>query len=190
MSESTTIKRPILVTCTLAALAAIAGCGEPPPPPSIAELLADPVLLNATMVRCLEQHERTNYAPECINARDAAGQLAVAAERARQAELEAQSERKRQARRRAQEAADAARQQALALEKERAAAAYLGLLPAAEAESSVAEPAYIIVDGQTPGVQPESAPTGDGPMPQVTVREIDLGTIVPESRPEPEPEAE
>lgn len=196
MSESATSKRPIAAICTLVALGSLAGCGEPPPP-SVAELLADPVLLDATMVRCLEQHDRTNYAPECISAREAAGQLAVAAEQAAQEDLEAQSERKRDALRRRQEAADAARQQALALAEQRETAEYLGLLPpapaaaeASPAESPAAELHYITVDEPAPAFQPDFTPVDYEPSPQVTVQDIDPGAMLPAAPPEPEPEAE
>lgn len=195
MSESATTKRPIAATCTLVALASLAACGGEPPPPSVAELLADKVLLDATMVRCLQQHEGTNYAPECIAAREAAGQLAVAAEQARKDELEAESGRKRDALRRAQEAADAARQAALALAEERATAEYLGLLPAEPAAgqagpAATGELQFITVDGEPRSGQSEVIADGnDEASPQVTVQEIDLGALLPPP-PVPEPEAE
>ena len=198
MSEPANIKRPIAVSAL--ALAFLVGCSEPPPPPSVAELLADPVLLDATMVRCLQQHDGTNYAPECINAREAAGQLALAAERARQAELEAESERKREALRRAQEAADAARQQALALAEQRETAEYLGLLPPAtvttEASPAATEELHFITVDDDSAVPASPAggtgltATGEEPSPQVTVQEIDLEALMQSSPPEPEPEAE
>ena len=200
MSEPADNNRPIAVIRSVLALVFLVGCGEPPPPPSVAELLADPVLLDATMVRCLQQHDGTNYAPECISAREAAGQLAVAAEQARQAELDAESERKREALRRAQEAADAARQQALALAEQRQTAEYLGLLPPAAATTE-ASPAgteelhFITVDDTSampgsPAGDPGFTAAGEEALPQVKVREIDLGALMQASPPEPEPEAE
>ena len=201
MSEPADIKRPIAVIRSALALAFLVGCSEPPPPPSVAELLADPVLLDATMVRCLQQHDGTNYAPECINAREAAGQLALAAEQARQAELEAESERKREALRRAQEAADAARQQALARAEQRETAEYLGLLPPAtvttEASPAATEELHFItvddrikVDEESPAGEPGFTAVGEEALPQVTVQEIDLGALMQSAPPEPEPEAE
>jgi hypothetical protein len=182
MRDSANIKRPIPATWTLVVLASIAGCGEEPPPPSVTELVENPVLLDATMVGCL-QHDGASYAPECINAREAAERLAAVAEKARQEELEAQSARKREALRRAQEAADAAERQAMQLAKEREAAEYLGLLlPApAVAEASPAE---------LPPEELDFINVSDATAPQVTVQEIDLGLIPPASPPEPEPEAE
>lgn len=195
MSDPADIKRPIGVIWSIALLGLLTGCGKPPPPPSVAELLADPVLLEATMVRCLEQHSGTNYAAECIAAREAAGQLAVAAENARRQELEAQSERKREARRRAQEAADAARRQALQLAEERRAAEYLGLLPAepAGAETMPADTGELnfITIGEAPTAgEAGSLAVGGERVPQVTVQELDLGAMLPAAPPEPEPEAE
>ena len=195
MREPADIKHPIAAIPGVLAFAFLVGCSEPPPPPSVAELLADPVLLDATMVRCLEQHDGTNYAPECISAREAAGQLALAAEQARQAELEAASERKREALRRAQEAADAARQQALALAEERETAEYLGLVPpaTAAAEASPVDTQaldFITVEEQSPAVEPGFTAVGEEASPQVTVQEIDLGALMQASPPEPEPEAE
>ena len=200
MSEPADIKRPIAAIRSVLAFAFLVGCSEPLPPPSVAELLADPVLLDATMVRCLEQHDGTNYAPECISAREAAGQLALAAEQARQAELEAESTRKREALRRAQEAADAARQQALALAEQRETAEYLGLLlPAAvttEASPAGTDELHFITVDDKSAVPGSSAgetgftAAGEEALPQVTVREIDLGALMQASPPEPEPEAE
>lgn len=195
MSEPADIKRPVVAIRGALALAFLVGCSEPPPPPSVAELLADPVLLDATMVRCLQQHDGTNYAPECISAREAAGQLALAAEQARQAELDAESERKRDALRRAQEAIDAARRQALELAEQRAAAEYLGLLPPVtvtpEASPAATEELHFItVDAESPAGEAGFTAVGDEPSPQVTVQEIDLGALIQSAPPEPEPEAE
>lgn len=191
MSDSATVKRPIAATWVLVALGSLAGCAEPPPP-TVDELVADPVLLEATMVRCLSQRSGTNYAAECIAAREAAGQIALAEEQARRQELEAQSERKREALRRAQEAADAARQQAMQLAEQRKAAEYLGLLPppgTAEAPPAGTEDLHFITVGEPAATS--GSRVGDEGSPQVTVREIDLsGAMPPASAPEPEPEAE
>lgn len=190
MRDSATLERPIAAMWTLLALGSLAGCGEEPLPPSVAELIENPVLLDATMVRCLEQHERTSYAPECINAREAAEQLAVVGENARQEDLEAQSARKREALRHAQELADAANQQAVRRAKEREAAEYLGLLlPApAIAESTPAPSESALVE--MPPEEPGFMGSIEGTAPQVTVQDLDISAIVPASPPEPEPEAE
>ena len=191
MSDSATVKRPIAATWVLVALGSLAGCAEPPPP-TVSELVADPVLLEATMVRCLSERTDTKYAAACINAREAAGQIALAAEQARRGELEAQSERKREALRRAQEAADAARQQAMELAEQRKTAEYLGILPPPanpEAAPAETEDLHFITVGESPAASGLLA--GDDGSPHVTVQEIDLSSaMIPAAPPEPEPEAE
>ena len=88
--------------------------------------MEDPILLEATMVRCGQDRSATRYEAECINASDAVDRIAAAKEQARRKELEAESERKRQALRRAQEAAADARRIAQEEEKRREEAAYYG----------------------------------------------------------------
>jgi hypothetical protein len=117
------MKGTVAAICVLAALAA---CGKEPPPRSVSEFMEDPILLEATMVRCGEDRDQTRYDAECINARDAVGRIAAARELARRQELEAQSERKRQALRRAQQAAAEARQRAQEAEQRREEARYFG----------------------------------------------------------------
>ena len=79
------------------------------------------------MVRCGQNRSEMKYESECVNAREAINRLERAEERARRAELEAQSERKRQALRRTQEAAAAARRRALEEQRRREEAEYLGI---------------------------------------------------------------
>lgn len=117
----------------LAALAALvvmlvvlAACGEEPPPTSVTQFVEDPILLEATMVRCVDNRAEARYDPECLNAREAVNRIAAREEEARRAELEAQSERKRQAVRRAQEAAAEARRRALEEQRRREEAELLG----------------------------------------------------------------
>ena len=95
----------VRVTTCLIGLGCLAACSEPPPAVSVAEFMENPRLLEATMVRCGQNRSEMKYEAECVNARDAINRLERAEERARRAELEAQSERKRQALRRTQEAA-------------------------------------------------------------------------------------
>jgi multidrug efflux pump subunit AcrA (membrane-fusion protein) len=117
------MKGTVAAICVLAALAA---CGKEPPPRSVSEFMEDPILLEATMVRCGEDRDQTRYDAECINARDAVDRIAAARELARRQELEAQSERKRQALRRAREAAAEARRRAQEAEQRREEARYFG----------------------------------------------------------------
>jgi hypothetical protein len=100
-------------------LSALAACGKEPPPRSVHEFMEDPILLEATMVRCGQDRAASRYDAECINARDAVDRLAAAREQARREELEAQSEQKRQALRRAQQAAADARRRAQDAERRR-----------------------------------------------------------------------
>lgn len=111
---------------TLFAVVALAACGEETPPHTVAEFMEDPILLEATVVRCGEDRSASRYDPECINARDAVDRIAAAREQARRDELEAESERKRQALRRAREAAARARERAEEEARRREEAAYYG----------------------------------------------------------------
>lgn len=118
----------------------VAGCGEEPPPTSVPEFMENPILLEATMVRCVQNRAEARYDAECMNAREAVDRIAAAEEEARRADLEAQSERKRQALRRAQEAAAEARRQAQEAERRREEAEYLGQFePLPEAGDGEAE---------------------------------------------------
>lgn len=110
----------------LAVLVVLAACGEEPPPTSVTQFVEDPILLEATMVRCVDNRAEARYDPECLNAREAVNRIAAREEEARRAELEAQSERKRQAVRRAQEAAAEARRRALEEQRRREEAELLG----------------------------------------------------------------
>jgi hypothetical protein len=123
----------------LATLLALAACGEEPPPTSVSQFVENPILLEATMVGCVENRAEARYDPECLNAREAVNRIAAREEAARRAELEAQSDRKRQALRRAQEAAAEARRRALEEQRRREEAELLG--PFAPRPGEDAEPA-------------------------------------------------
>jgi hypothetical protein len=106
----------------------ISACGkEPLPPVSVAEFKADPILLEATMVRCAQRRSETKYDAECVNAREAGNLLAANDREARRKELEAQSARKRSALRRTQEAAAQARRRSAEARRQREADEYLGI---------------------------------------------------------------
>ncbi|HEX5764205.1 MAG TPA: hypothetical protein VFY27_01460 [Woeseiaceae bacterium] len=118
-------------------------CGKELPQPTVAEFMEDPILLEATIVRCGEDRSATRYDAACVSARDAVDRIAAAREQERRMELEAESERKRQALRRTQEAAAESRRLAEEAEKRREEAAYYGEfepLPA-EVETSEERPA-------------------------------------------------
>jgi hypothetical protein len=140
----------------LVAFGALAACGEEPPPHSVTEFVADPILLEATMVRCGQDRAASRYDAECINARDAVDSIAKAEEEARRQELEAESERKRQVLRRARQAAAEARQRAQEAQRKREEAAYYGEfepLPSEEDPVGAAEQ-----DDPEEGSQVESHP--------------------------------
>ena len=119
------------------------GCADKSPPVSVSELMENPRLLEATMVRC-SADRGLRYEVACVNARDASSRLEAAAERARREELERQSASKRQALREAQAAADVARQRALEDQKLREEEEYhgqFGTTPDGEFPESETEPA-------------------------------------------------
>lgn len=103
----------------------LSGCSKEPPPRSVEEFLANPVVLEAAMVRCSRNRNETRYDAECVNAREAVDRLAAREEADRRAELEAQSERKREALRRTQRAAAEARRRAAEAARLREEAEYL-----------------------------------------------------------------
>ena len=113
-----------LITFGLVAVLLI-GCGKEPPPRSVEAFMANPVVLEAAMVRCSRNRNETRYDAECVNAREAVDRLAAREEAERRAELEAQSERKREALRRTQRAAAEARRRAAEAARLREEAEYL-----------------------------------------------------------------
>ena len=117
------------------------GCAKEPPPWTVNEFMADPILLEATMVRCGQDRSSKKYDVECVNAREAINHIAKAEIAASREELEAQSERKRRALRRTQEAAAEARRYRDEAERRRREAEYLGQfdqVPVAQDTNSVA----------------------------------------------------
>ena len=113
-----------LITFGLIAVLLI-GCSKEPPPRSVEAFMANPVVLEAAMVRCSRNRNETRYDAECVNAREAVDRLAAREEAERRAELEAQSERKREALRRTQRAAAEARRRAAEAARLREEAEYL-----------------------------------------------------------------
>lgn len=164
MGDRTKITR---LTVAICAIGSFAACGDEPPPTSVMEFMENPVLLDATMVRCVQNRERTKYDPECLNARDAADRLAVTAEEARREELEVQSERKRLALRQAQEVADERRRRASELKRLREEAVYLGLVesdPEDEDEAGVVTVSDLNLPNEAMPANPAgSTPAADSP---------------------------
>ena len=166
----------IKVSALLCIAGVLAACAkEPPPARTVAEFLDNPILLEATMVRCAQDRSKTKYEVECVNAREAANRLATAEEEARRIELEKQSERKRRALRRTQEAKAEARRRAEEARRRREEAEYLGIyeeLPdqpgelAPPAGVSAANPGDVMdsnMDGNQPGMS-VAEPVEDEPV--------------------------
>ena len=113
----------------------VAACSEEPAPRTVQEFLDEPIVLEAAMVRCSQNRDRTRYEPECVNARQAVSILEAKEERERAEQFEAQLERKREALRRTQAAAAEARRRSAEAERRRREAEYLaqfGELPPPE----------------------------------------------------------
>jgi hypothetical protein len=134
------------ITLILGGLSLLAACSEEPPPRSVGEFIEKPLMLEAAMVRCMQNRTETRYDAECVNARQAAQQIEAKEDAARRAELEARSEGKRLALRRTQEAANHARRRAAENERLREEAEYL-------AQFGVAMPGQGVTqeDGQEAG---------------------------------------
>lgn len=148
----------------------ISACAKELPPRTVEEFVQNPILLEATMVRCAENRSQTKYDAECVNARDAVNRIAAMQEKARRAELEAQSEQKRQALRRTQEAAAEARRRAAELQRQREEAAYLGQFDAVPSGGAATDPAAGALDpaasgagANTPGVSVSPPQTAEAP---------------------------
>ena len=165
----------------------LAGCAKEPPPRSTNEFFENPILLEAAMVRCSQDRDRTRYDAECINAREAVKRIAVKEDSARKAELEARSESMRRARRRAQEASAEARRRAQEAQQRRQEAEYL-------AQFGVPLPSQGNANGLTelsnsPSVAQEvnDSEADATPMHGDTVPASDGGNA-PSSAPDPQPE--
>ena len=113
------------LTLTIIGTALLAGCAEDIPPRSVTEFVENPILLEATMVRCSQDRAATRYDAECVNARQAISLIAAKEEAAQREGHEARSESKRQALRRTQEAAAQARRSAAEAERVRKETEYL-----------------------------------------------------------------
>jgi hypothetical protein len=131
------------MTLIIGGLGLLAACSEDPPPRSVTEFIEKPLMLEAAMVRCLQDRVGTRYDAECVNARQAAQLIEAREDRSRRDELEARSLHKRQALRRTQSAAIEARRRALENERLRTDAEYVaqfGVVSPSEGE---------ILDGET-----------------------------------------
>lgn len=175
------------LTLIIGGFGLLAGCDEEPRPRSTAEFLENPIMLEAAMVRCSQDRKATRYDAECVNARQAVGQIEVKEEAARQEEFDARSKSKRQALRRTQEAATQARQRAAAAERLRIEAEYLaqfGVAPPREDQDLDLDvgtgnlPAAVIPDSEQPAAassEPDDAmhATDGGNAPGIAVESAD-----------------
>ena len=113
------------IVSLLCGTALLAACGGEPKPRSVAELLEDPIALEAAVVRCAQNRSETRYEAECVNARQAVSILEAREDRERAAAFEQESQRKREALRRTQAAAAEARRRAAEAEQRRREAEYV-----------------------------------------------------------------
>lgn len=162
--RATTIRLRTAALCC--GLGLVAACTEPPPPRSVAELVENPIILEAVMVRCNANRDETRYDAECVNARQAVSIIEAREDRQHAEAFEDESRRKREALRRTQEAAAEARRRAEEAERRREEAAYLAQFgelppsPQGDEPSTGAEgnaPTAVLPE---PGDKPESATTG------------------------------
>ena len=138
-------------------LAVLSGCAREAPPPSVHDYLADPIALEAAVVRCAANRSATRYEAECVNARQAVSIIEARKDRERREAFEAESAAKRAALRRTQQAAAEARRRAEEAERKRREAEYLaqfGELPPAEDGQAVDDETAV----NAPGAELPSAP--------------------------------
>lgn len=104
----------LAVTTTAVLVIASGGCGSSAPPPrGVADLLAEPAILQAVMARCAESRPSVRDADrECLNARIAVERQAREQEAAEAAARHAEFERKREVLRAQEERQKAAAQAA------------------------------------------------------------------------------
>ena len=177
-TDIATLMRPLRTAIIVAVSCVVLACSKEVPPRTVSEFVDNPILLEATMVRCAQNRSQTKYDAECVNAREAANRIAAIQDQARRKELEAQSEQKRQALRRTQEAAAEARRRAAEAQRLREEAAYLGQFaapppstdpasaagqpgPAGAAPSTNAPGVQVAPEPQNPASDPASNQTGN-----------------------------
>ena len=152
------------MTMILGGLSLLAACADEPPPRSVGEFIDKPLMLEAAMVRCLQNRTETRYDAECVNARQAAQQVAAKEEAARRVELETRSERKRLALRRTQEAAMQARKRAAENERLREEADYLAQFGVAMPGEGIAQEEGQEVGNATLMLVPAGSEERQGPV--------------------------
>lgn len=160
------------LTSLLCGVALLVGCVDEMPPRTVSELVENPSMLEAVIVRCAQDRVKTKYDAECVNVREAVSRIEVKEEAIRRADFDVRSDRKRRALRRAREAAAQSRRRAAESERLRQEAEYLaqfGVAPPIESDSDVDTgntPLAIIPDSNeqsqsSPGYG-ETSPATDG----------------------------
>lgn len=130
------------LTMLLCGIVLLAGCTKEPVARTVTELLENPIMLEATMVRCAQDRVKTKYDAQCVNAREAVKYIEVKEEAVRRADFDARSDKKRQALRRAREAVAESRRRSSEAERLRQEAEYLaqfGAVPPIESEGGAEE---------------------------------------------------
>lgn len=166
---------------------------EDEPPITLGEFMADPILLEATVVRCAHDRSATKYEAECVNAREAGNRMASDDREERRKDLEAQSARKRLALRRTQQAATEARRRAAEAQRQREADEYLGIIERVPSGRNAAQDLNggVVNTSQTqradvlPGNQPGvsiSPKVDDAPADTVDAPATDIDSIRDELR--------
>jgi hypothetical protein len=150
----------------LCGLAVLYGCADKVTSPSVQDCLADPIALEAAMVRCAANRAETRYDAECVNARQAVSVIEARKDRERRDLFEAESAAKRAALRRTQQAAAEARRRAKEAERQRREAEYLAQFgespPPEELDGEVydTDETAINAPGAVLPPAPELAPSG------------------------------
>ncbi len=186
----------VRITSLLCGLFLLGACTEEVPPRSVQDFIADPIMLEAAVVRCSQNRSQTRYEAECVNARQAISIIEAKEERARRDAFEAESDKKRQALRRTQQAAAEARRRAEEAEQRRREAEYLaqfGELPPSENgdagidEATMNAPGVVIPAPDTelsppPGDNQPATDGGNAPAAEPSPPETDLDAVREELR--------
>ena len=114
-----------ILLLTFLSIGLLSGCSKERLPRSVTEFVENPIMLEAAMVRCSEDRNKTRYDAECVNARQAVSQIEAKEDALHKADFDQRSEAKRQVLRRTQEAAAQARRRAAENERLRVEAEYL-----------------------------------------------------------------
>ncbi len=113
-----------LWTLLICGIGLLAGCTKESPSRTVTEFVDDPILLEATMLRCAQDRAGMRYESECISARAAVSRIQAKEEADDRADQDASFERKRRALRRRQAVIAETRRRAVEAERLRNEAQY------------------------------------------------------------------